>query len=90
VNQTAMTDWLNTVSSLRAETFAGKAPASGEDLVIVARTESSGQKSEERVTLRKSGDSAYAIRQDEPGAAVIPVADFDRALSQFKELTGQK
>ncbi|MND02000.1 hypothetical protein D3C83_212280 [compost metagenome] len=56
----------------------------------MARTESGNEKSEERVTLRKSGSSAYAIRQDEPGAAVIPVADFDRALSQFKELTGQK
>jgi hypothetical protein len=90
LNQTVMTDWLNTVSSLRAETFAARPPGTGEDLVIVARTNTSGQTSEERVTLRKSGTTAYAIRQDEPGAAVIPVAEFDRALSQFKELTGTK
>jgi hypothetical protein len=89
VNQTAMTDWLNSLSTLRAETFAAKAPASGDDLLVVARTGTAGAASEERVTLRKTGGTAYAIRQDEP-AAVVPVADFDRILTQFKELTGAK
>ena len=92
VNQTAMTDWLNSVSSVRAEKFAAKPPASGEDLVVVARTGAGAgaTPAEERVTLRKAGGAAYAIRQDEPGAATIPVADLDRILSQFKELTGAK
>ncbi len=90
VNQTAMTDWLNSLSTLRAESFAAKAPPSGEDLVVVARSGAAGATSEERVTLRKAGSAAYAIRPDEPGAAVVPVADLDRVLSQFKELTGTK
>lgn len=88
VNQTAMTDWLNSLSTLRAESFAAKAPASGDDLVVVARSGAAG--AAERVTLRKAGNAAYAIRPDEPGAAVVPVADLDRVLSQFKELTGTK
>jgi hypothetical protein len=90
VNQTAMTDWLNSVSSMRAEKFAAKPPVSGEDLVVVARTSGGAAPAEERVTLRKAGGAAYAIRQDEPGAATIPAADLDRILSQFKELTGTK
>jgi hypothetical protein len=90
INQTAMTDWLNSLSTLRAESFTGKAPAPGEDLVVVARSGAAGATSEERVTLRKAGSAAYAVRPDEPGAAVVPVADFDRVLSQFKELTGTK
>ncbi len=90
VNQTAMTDWLNSVSSLRAEKFAAAAPSSGEDLVVVARSGTAQAPSEERVTLRKAGGAAYAIRQDEPGAAIVPTADLDRILSQFKELTGTK
>jgi hypothetical protein len=90
VNQTAMTDWLNSLSTLRAESFTAKTPAAGEDLVVVARSGTSGATSEERVTLRKAGSAAYAIRPDEPGAAVVPVADLDRVLSQFKELTGTK
>jgi hypothetical protein len=90
VNQTAMTDWLNSVSSLRAEKFAPTAPASGEDFVVVARSASATTPAEERVTLRKAGGTAYAIRQDEPGAAIVPLAELDRILSQFKELTGTK
>jgi len=90
VNQTAMTDWLNSVSSVRAEKFGATPPASGEDLVLVARTSAGAAPVEERVTLRKAGGAAYAIRQDEPGAATIPAADLDRILSQFKELTGTK
>jgi hypothetical protein len=90
VNQTAMTDWLNSLSSLRAEKFEPKASASGEDLVVVARSGNAQSPAEERVTLRKAGAAAYALRQDEPGAATIPAADLDRILSQFKELTAIK
>lgn len=90
VNATAMTDLLNTVSSLRAESFAATAPGSGDDLVVVARYGDAGTPTEERVTLRKSGTTAYAISPKDPGAAVIPVTDFDKAVTQFKALTGAK
>jgi hypothetical protein len=90
VNQTGATDLLNTLSSLRAETFADKALASGEDLVVVARYGDAKTPSEERVTLRKSGTTVHAIRAGESSAAVLPVADFDKAVAQLKELTGTK
>ena len=38
--------------------------------------------------FRKSGDVVHAIRDGEPGAAVVSTTDFDRALSLFKELIG--
>ena len=90
VNQTAMTDFLNSLSSLRMEKFVPSAPASGEDVVVVARSGTAPAASEEHVTLRKAGGTAYAIRKDEPGAATVPTADLDKILSQFKELSGGK
>ena len=90
VNQTGATDLLNSLSSLRAETFADKALASGEDLVVVARYGEAKTPSEERVTLRKSGTTVHAIRAGDSSAAVLPVADFDKAVAQLKELTGTK
>lgn len=90
VNQTGVTDLLNSLSSLRAETFSDKPLASGEDLVVVARYGEVKTPSEERVTLRKSGTTVQAIRAGEKSVAVLPVADFDKAVSQLKELTGIK
>jgi hypothetical protein len=89
VNQTALTDLLNTLSSLRAERFVDRAPAAGDDLVVSART-GSGEGDTEQVTLRKLGGTAYAIRANEPGAAVVPLADVDKALSQLKAITDTK
>jgi hypothetical protein len=89
-NQTAMTDLLNTLSSLRADSFLAKAAASGEDIAVVARFGDRAKPKEERVTLRKSGATAQAIRDGVPGAAAIPTADFDKALTQLKALTGGK
>jgi hypothetical protein len=40
--------------------------------------------------LRKSGTTVHAIRASEAGAAVVPTAEFDKALNQLKELTGTK
>ncbi len=90
VNQTAMADLLNTLSALRADSFVAKAPPTGEDLVVVARFGEGASAREERVTLRKSGGGAYAVRAGEPGAAVVPVAEFDKVLAQLKELTTAK
>ena len=89
VNQTAMTDLLNTLSSLRADSFAEQAPTSGETLTVVVRSGEAASPAEERVTLRKSGDTAYAVVEGEPGAAVIPTADFDRAMDQLQALAGE-
>jgi hypothetical protein len=88
VNQTAMTDLLNTLSSLRAENFVSRAAASGEDIVVAARSGDSAAPTSEQVTLRKSGGVVHAIRPGEPGAAVVPTAEFDKAVGQLKELTG--
>lgn len=90
VNQTALADLLNTLSSLRADRFIDRAPASGDDMVVVARSGDANAPVEERVTLRKSGDTTYALRANEPGAAVIPTADFDKAVTQLQALTSAK
>lgn len=87
VNQTALTDLLNTLSALRAERFVAQAPSSGDDVVVVARSGPSDAAREEHVILRRSGDAVYAVRQGDPGAAVVPAAQFDTVLSQLKTLT---
>lgn len=88
VNQTAITDLLNTLSSLRAETFDAKAPAAGDDVVVLAR--SAGGPSEERVTFRKTGAVVRAIKANEAGAAVISAADFQKAMDQLGTVTSAK
>jgi hypothetical protein len=90
VNQTGMTDLLNTLSSLRAERFVPQPAAGGEEIVIVARSGDAAKPVDERVTLRRAGDTFHAIRQNESGAAVVPSGDVDKAINQLKELTGAK
>lgn len=90
VNQTALTDLMNTLSSLRADRFVTQPPAGGEDVVVAVRFGTSAAPSEERVTLRKSGTAAVAIRAADPGAAAFPVAEFDRVVTQLNALTGAK
>jgi hypothetical protein len=86
VDQTKFTDLLTDLSNLKAEKFADKPITGGQELVVVARFGDEGNTKDERVTLRKSGDVAHAIRAGEPGAAVIPTADFDKIVKQLKEL----
>jgi hypothetical protein len=90
VNQTAFTDLLNTLSSLRADKFVAQAPASGDDLIVVARTNDATASTEEHVTLRKAGGTVYAIRANEAGAAVVPTADFDKAVTQLQTVANGK
>ena len=90
VNQTGMTDLLNTLSALRADKFVPAAATSGEDLVVVARSGDAAKPVEERVTLRKSGTTVHVIRANEAGASVVPTPEFDKAVNQLKELTGAK
>jgi len=90
VNQTAMTDFLNTLTSLRVDRFVDKAPASGDDLVVVAHSGDGTLTEEERVVIRRAGDTVYAIQTGEAGAGVVATADFDKALQQLKTLTDAK
>jgi hypothetical protein len=90
VDQTKVTDLLTTISNLRAESFTDKPSPTGETLVVTARFGDTGSPSTETVTLRKSGAAVHAIVPGEPGAAVVSTADFDKAVSLFKELAGIK
>jgi hypothetical protein len=87
VNQTALTDLLNTLSAIRADRFVAQAPGNGEDVIVVARSGPSDATREERVVLRRSGQTVYAIRTGDPGAAEVPAAQFETVLSQLKTLT---
>lgn len=90
MNATGVTDLLNTWSSLRADSFVDRPLATGEDVVVTAKFGDTGSAKTETVTFRKSGDTVHAIRASEPGAAVIPVAEYQKAVIQFNELTGTK
>ena len=90
VDQTKVTDLLTTISNLRADKFDDKPAASGEELTVVARHGDAASPATERVVLRKSGSTVFAVRAGEPGAAVVPTSDFDKAVALLKELTGAK
>jgi hypothetical protein len=90
VNATAMTDLINTIASLHAEKFEAKPPSAGDDIVVTLRSGDAAKPAEEQVTLRKVGTTAYAMHAGDPGAAVVPVADFDKAVEQLKALTTAK
>jgi hypothetical protein len=88
IDQTKLTDLLTTLSNLRAQSFAARPHAGGEEVVVTARFGDAASPTVERVVFRKSDGAVHAIREGEPGAAVVSTEDFDRALSLFKELTG--
>jgi hypothetical protein len=86
VNQTALTDLLNALSSLRAERFVGQAPGSGEDITVSVTFGTADAPRQEQATLRRSGGSVYAIRPGEAGAAIISAGEFDTVLGHLKTL----
>lgn len=90
VDQTKATDLLSAFSNLRADKFTDKALPSGTDIVVVAKFGDAASPKEERITFRRSGDVVQAIRQGDSGAAIVPTADFEKAVTQLKELTGAK
>lgn len=83
-----MTDLLTTTSNLRAESFATPAIAGGAVVTITVKFGEGEAAKSETVTLRKSGDVVHAIREGEPGAAVVSTIDFDRVLQLLKDVTG--
>jgi len=90
VDQGALTTLMSAMSNLRAESFVDKPVTGGENLVVVARHGDAAAPSEDRATIRKSGDTAHAIVSGEPGAFVLPAADVDNVLKQVKDLVGIK
>lgn len=90
VDQTKFDDLLTNLSNLKAEKFVDKALAGGETFVLTARFGDSASPKTERVTFRQSGDVVQAVREGEPGAAVVPKADFDKVVTGLKDLTGGK
>jgi len=92
VDQAKVNDLLNTISNLRAEKFADKALASGEDVGVYAKFGDAAAPKDERVTLRKSEKDkvAQAIHPGDTGPAIVPTADFDKIVSQIKDLIGKK
>jgi uncharacterized protein DUF4340 len=84
------TDFLVNLANLKADSFVDKPAASGDEYVFVVRFGEEKTPKEERVTFRKTGSTVQGVRQGEPGAAVVPAADFDKVVSGLKELTGGK
>jgi len=85
---TKMTDLLTTTSNLRAESFVATAASTGETVAIAVRFGEGDSAKSESVTLRKSGTVVHAVRQGEPGAAVVSTVDFDRVMALLKEIAG--
>jgi len=90
IDLTKMTDFLVDLANLKATDFTDRPLASGDEYVITVRFGDEKTPQEERVTFRKSGSTVHAIRQSEPGAALIPVADFDKAVAGLKSVTEAK
>ena len=90
-DQTKLTDVLTTMSNLRAEKFADKPQATGEELVLSVKfgDDAASAKTEE-VRFRKSGTVVHATLAGEGGAAVVSTTEYDRALALIKELAGVK
>ena len=91
VDQAKVTDLLTALSSLRAESFAEKPLASGEEFVLRVRFgDDPATAATEEVRFRKSGTVVHALLPGEGGAAVVSTTEFDRALAIAKELAGIK
>lgn len=90
LDQNKVTDFLVNLANLKADSFVDRAAASGDEYIFTARFGDAKAPKEERVMFRKSGTTVHAMRQGEPGAAVVPTADFDKVVSGLKELTGGK
>jgi len=90
VDTATMTNLLNGLGGLRAESFSARPLASGDVIEVTARFGDATAPTEEHVTLRISGDTAQAIRPSEPGAAVIPTASAETILTDIRTLTGQQ
>jgi hypothetical protein len=87
---TKMTDFLVDVANLKAASFTDRALTTGDEYVFAVRFGDEKAPKEERVTFRKSGTTVQGIRTGEPGAAVVPTADFDKVVADLKGVTAAK
>jgi hypothetical protein len=90
LDQSKVTDFLTTMSNLRAESFATTSLSSGEELVLTVRFGDDKAPSTDTVRFRKSGTVAQATLTGESSALVVSTTDFDKALTLIKALTGIK
>ena len=90
LDQGKVSDFLTTMSNLRAESFAEKTLTSGEELVLSVRFGDEKSPTSETVRFRKSDKVVHALLAGESGGLVVSTSDFDRALAVIKELTGVK
>jgi hypothetical protein len=88
VDQAKMTDFLTTLSNLRADKFADKAFTSGDDLTLTVKF--GDTPATEQMHFRKSGGVVQAIRTGDAGAAIVSTTDYDKAVSVLKEIAGIK
>jgi Domain of unknown function (DUF4340) len=82
-----MSVFLAKLESVRATTFVDSAAKTGLDspaMTVYAKFDDG--KKEERVMFGKAGDSVYASRSGEPGAAKISSAEFDEIVKKLDEL----
>lgn len=89
-DQTKLTDFLTTMSNLRAESFAEKAFTTGDDLTLTVRFGEATSPKTEVVRFRKSKDVVQAMLDGEAGAAIVSASEYDKAVALLKELAGIK
>jgi hypothetical protein len=90
VDQNKLVDFLVNLANLKADSCVDRPAGSGDEYVFTVRFGDAKAPKEERVTFRKSGTTVHGMRQGEPGAGVVPTADFDKVVSGLNELTGGK
>jgi len=82
-----MSVFLAKLESVRAMTFLDSAAKTGLDSpVMTVYAKFDDGKKEERVKFAKSGESVYASRVGESGAAKISPAEFDEIVKKLDEL----
>jgi hypothetical protein len=82
-----MSVFLAKLESIRATSFVDSTAKTGLDapaLAVYAKFDDG--KKEERVSFGKSGDSVYAAKTGEPGAAKVSSAEFDEIVKKLDEL----
>jgi hypothetical protein len=86
IDQAAFDKLLSAVTALRATTFTDAAPKALGTPELTATVRSEEGKKEERVTLARAADGAYASRTGEPGAARIENDGLDAVVTALQEL----
>ena len=77
---------LGAFSALKADAFVAAAPASTRTPALTVTATFDDGKTVEVVRFAKSGTDVYAVRQDDPGAATLPAAVFDKAVAALAAL----